>query len=255
MLGAVRAEEDGMRGLAGGRTLVGSLLAVLLTAPSTCKKDAPEEQAPAEEQAAEAPAEVPQNAEEPPRAQKVSQGTGAPTPEPSPQAAPPARPPTALPPPVAPQAPPPSAPPPVVSRPPLPDLRLLLTANDVADIAGAKVAFRRSSLVGVPATEDQDSLYYEPEKGTAFGFAIQVFRGATPDQTRERYASMLASYPAAVEVNPVAGKTFFAWWDEVLFIGFVQPAKNLVVVLSCGRRYCDSDRLYELARKVATRAG
>jgi hypothetical protein len=66
---------------------------------------------------------------------------------------------------------------------------------------------------------------------------------------------MLASYPSAVEVAPVAGKTFFAWWDEVLFVTFVQPAKNLVVVLSCGRKHCDSDRLYDLAKKVATRSG
>jgi len=153
-------------------------------------------------------------------------------------------------------APPPPAPlPHAVSRPPMPDLKLLLTARDVSEMTGGKTSFKRTTLPGVAPSEDYDCIYYEPEKGSNYGLGIQVFRGATPDQTRERYASMLASYPSAVEIQPVAGKTFFAWWDEVLFVVFVQPAKNLVVVLSCGRKHCDSDRLYELARKVATRAG
>lgn len=155
-----------------------------------------------------------------------------------------------------PAAPPPVQPPrPPAPRSPLPDLRLLLTANDVTSISGGKTAFRKAALPGMTTTEDQDSLYYEPEKGTKYGFAIQVFRGATPEATRERYSSMLASYPSAVEIAPIAGKTFFAWWDEVLFVAFIQPTKNLVVVLSCGRSYCDSDKLYELAKKVSTRSG
>jgi hypothetical protein len=141
------------------------------------------------------------------------------------------------------------------SRPPLPDLRLLLTANDVSTLAGPKAAFKRSSLPGVLASEDVDSLLYEPEKGAAYGFGLQVFRGRDAEAVRERYAAMLASYPSAQEIGPISGKTFFAWWDEVLFVTFVQQNKNLVVVVSCGRKFCDSDKLYDLARKVSTRAG
>ena len=56
------------------------------------------------------------------------------------------------------------------------------------------------------------------------------------------------------EIAPVAGKTFFAYWEEILYVGFVIPTRNMVVVMSCGRKFCDSDKLYELARKVGSRS-
>ena len=95
-------------------------------------------------------------------------------------------------------------------------MRLLLTAKDIASVAGEKVAFRRVPLPGIPTTDDQDALYFEPEKGANFGFAIEVFRGRDQEAVRERYAAMLASYPSATEIAPVAGKTFFAYWDEAV---------------------------------------
>lgn len=145
---------------------------------------------------------------------------------------------------VAPQAP----------RIPLPDLRLLLTANDVAAIAGTKVSFHRAALAGQLSDEDYDSLYWAPDKGNDFGFAIQVFRNRDMEACRERFSNMMASYPSATEVTPVAGKTFFAYWDEILFVGFILPGKNFIFVVSCGRKFCDSEKLYELAKKIASRS-
>lgn len=135
----------------------------------------------------------------------------------------------------------------------LPDLRLLLTSVDIAQVAGEKVEFRRTSLPGNPPTEDRDSLYFEPVKGTEFGFGIQIYRERNAGRTRDRFSSMLASYPEAQEINPIAGKTFFSYWQDLLHVGFVQPGKNMVVLLSCGRKYCESDALYELAKKVGSR--
>ena len=135
----------------------------------------------------------------------------------------------------------------------LPDPRLLLTLKDVQDLSKGKVTFRRVAIQGVPVDEDTDGILYEPEKGAAFGAALQVFRGRNVDAMRDRFAGMMASYPSAQEIPPVAGKTFFAYWEELLYIGFQVPGRNLVVVLSCGRKYCDSDGLYELARKIGAR--
>jgi hypothetical protein len=156
-----------------------------------------------------------------------------------------------------PPVPQPVAPPPVAMpapRPAMPDLRLLMTANDVSTLAGTKVAFHRSPLAGSTPGDDLDSLYWAPDKGNDFGFAIQVFRMRDAEAARERFSTMLASYPSATEIAPISGKTFFAYWDEVLFVTFVQPGKNFVYVLSCGRKFCDSDKLYELAKKVASRS-
>lgn len=143
----------------------------------------------------------------------------------------------------------------VIARPPMPDLRLIMTINDVMEVAKGKVSFRRTELAGAVHDEDTDALYFEPEKGTSFGFALQVFRGRDMEMVRNRYSEFLASYPNSQEITPISGKTFFAYWGEVLFIGFVQPSKYMVVIVSCGRNYCDSDGLYELAKKISSRLG
>lgn len=153
----------------------------------------------------------------------------------------------------APVPPPPATPP--APRPPLPDPRILLTQKDVESLLGTKVSFVRSALPGVPTDEDRDAILYLPSKGNSFGAAVQVFRGRTPEEARDRYTSLLASYPSAQEIQPVAGRTFFSYWEEVLHIGFLVPARNLVVVASCGRSFCDSDGLYEVARRMAGRIG
>lgn len=139
------------------------------------------------------------------------------------------------------------------ARPPLPDLRLLLTAADVAEVAQGRAEFQRATLPGVEADQDRQSLYFEPTKGGKFGFAIQVFREADSKAARQRWESAFATFPNATEVAPVAGSSFFAYWGEVLHVAFLQPHGNLVVIVSCGRTYCDSDALYALAKKVNSR--
>jgi hypothetical protein len=222
------------------------LVATLALATGSCRKEAPkesaqepepaaEEEAPAPAPAAKAPAaEAPKPAAAPKEAEAAAPaGTNAPAPAPAATPAP---------------APAPSGP-----RQALLDPRLLLTLKDVQDLAKGKVTFKRSALQGVPGDEDSDAILYEPEKGSAYGAALQVFRSRTPDAARERFASMLASYQNAQEINPVAGKTFFAYWDEILYVRFLVPARNILVVVSCGRKFCDSDGLYELAKKVGAR--
>lgn len=139
------------------------------------------------------------------------------------------------------------------SRPPLPDPRLLLTLVDVASAAPAKTRFKRVALTGFERTDDNDSILYLPEKGNSFGFSLQIFRSRNALDTKRRFESLQASYPASQEIPPVSGKTFFSYWKEILHIGFVHPTKNLVVIISCGRKYCDSDKLMVLAGKVAER--
>jgi hypothetical protein len=246
-------------------TVFAALALVLALAASACRKEAPPAEPAQEPVAAEEGSEPPAPAAKP--AERVAHAPGT-LPVPAPVAPP--GPVEATAPAeggVAPGAespangaaptPPPVAPPPVAMpapRPAMPDLRLLLTANDVSTLAGPKAQFHRSPLAGSTPGDDLDSLYWSPDKGNDFGFAIQVFRMRDAEAARERFSTMLASYPSATEIAPISGKTFFAYWDEVLFVTFVQPGKNFVYVLSCGRKFCDSDKLYELAKKVASRS-
>lgn len=257
----------------------------VVVAMITCKKDTSEEvsgpppapaageQAPATPSVAPTPAPAPVRDENGTRGTAVPAGTGraaAAEPEPAPTTKP--SPPAPAAPTPTPEAPPPvgsSQPPGATGSPqppgtsgtppspapqsPLPDLRLLLTAADVAGVAGGKTEFQRTTLSGVEAGQDRQSLYFEPVKGGSFGFAIQVFREGDSRAARQRWEQAFATYPNAVEVAPVAGSSFFAYWGEVLHVAFLQPHGNLVVIVSCGRKYCDSDALYALAKKANSR--
>ncbi len=153
----------------------------------------------------------------------------------------------------APSRTPPGPVPKTEAKTPLSDVRLLLTAADVSEVAGPKVEFQRTVLPGFESGDDRQALYFEPTRGGEFGFAIQVFREQDGRAARQRFEQAFATYPNAVEVAPVAGSSFFAYWGEVLHVGFLQPHGNLVVVVSCGRKYCDSDALYALAKKANSR--
>lgn len=133
------------------------------------------------------------------------------------------------------------------------DPRLLLTVADITEATKGKAEFTRTILPGIPEGPNKASVYYEPTKSQKYGFGLQIFREADPRSAQQRFDNMFASYPNAVEVAPIAGKTFFAYWDEVLFVVFLQPRQNLVLVVSCGRSFCDSDGLYALAKKVNSR--
>ena len=143
---------------------------------------------------------------------------------------------------------------PEAGAPALPDLRLLLTINDIKELASSKVNLRRVPLVGIEPSPKVDSIMYAPVKGNKYGVGLQVFREDSAVFTRDRFNSMLASYPSAVEIAAIAGRTFFAYRDDLLYVGFILPAKNLVFVLSCSRSICNSDSLYELAKKVSSRS-
>lgn len=143
---------------------------------------------------------------------------------------------------------------PEAGAPALPDLRLLLTVNDIKELASSKVNLRRVPLVGIEPSPKVDSIMYAPVKGNKYGVGLQVFREDSAIFSRDRFNAMLASYPSAVEIAAIAGRTFFAYRDDLLYVGFILPARNLVFVLSCSRSICNSDSLYELAKKVSSRS-
>lgn len=138
------------------------------------------------------------------------------------------------------------------ARLPIPDLRLLLTATDLTTLA-PKQAFHKSALAGTAISDNADGLYFAPEKASTFGVGIQVFRARDASDLRERFSKMTASYPSAVDLKGLSDKAFFAYWGEVLSVGFTHPGRSLAVVVSCGRKFCDSDAIYQLAKTVHSR--
>jgi hypothetical protein len=138
-------------------------------------------------------------------------------------------------------------------KPRLPDVRLLLTVADVQDIAKGKIEFERKTLEGFVTDARKDAVYFEPRGSQDFGVALQVFAFESAQACAQEFDRLFSSYPNSVDIKPVAGKTFFAYWGEVMHVGFVSGQGTLIGVVSCGRKFCTSDDIYALAGKVANR--
>jgi hypothetical protein len=138
-------------------------------------------------------------------------------------------------------------------KPRLPDVRLLLTIADVQDVVKGRTEFERKTLEGFVTDAGKDGIYFEPKGNQDFGVALQVFAFESAQACAQEYERFFSSYPNSVEIKPISGKTFFAYWDQVMHVGFISGQGTLVGVLSCGRKFCSSDDIYALAGKVANR--
>ncbi len=142
--------------------------------------------------------------------------------------------------------------PPRQTRPPkklVPDVRLLLTVADIEDLGLKPNQYERVALPGKLPGPHYDSLYYRLKKKD-FGIAIQVWAFKSRIQAIAKYRNLFAELPNARTIDPVAGDTLFAYWGDVIYVGFVHPRQKVVVNLACSKKLCSSDKLYEIAKRV-----
>jgi len=133
----------------------------------------------------------------------------------------------------------------------VPDVRLLLTVADIEGLGLKPGQYDRSVLPGKVPGPDYDSLYYQP-KNKGFGIAVQVWAFKNHRQAKSKYRSLFASLPNARAIDAISGDTLFAYWGDIIYVAFVHPRQKVVVNLSCSKKLCSSDKLYEIARSVST---
>ena len=132
----------------------------------------------------------------------------------------------------------------------VPDVRLLLTVADMEDLGLKPGQYNRVVLQGKLPGPDYDSLNYRLKKHN-FGISIQVWAFKNRQQTKAKYRNIFASLPNARTIDPIEGDTLFAYWGGVIYIGFMHPRQKVVINLTCSKKLCSSDKLYEIAKRVS----
>lgn len=132
----------------------------------------------------------------------------------------------------------------------VPDVRLLLTVADMEDLGLKPSQYDRIVLPGKLPGPTYDSLNYRLKKHN-FGISIQVWAFKNRHQVKAKYHALFAGLPNARTIDPVEGDTLFAYWGNIIYVGFMHPRQKVVVNLACSKKLCSSDKLYEIAKRVS----
>jgi len=137
----------------------------------------------------------------------------------------------------------------------IPDPGSIITLDDISELKSAKGVFERKTLEGIPVSANYAGAHFKAKGKDEFGLSIQIWRGRNPFEMRQKYQDLFSTYPNSKEIEPVSGSTFFAYLNDMLYVGFSVPMKNYNTVVSCARKLCSSDEIYELSKKAASRIG
>jgi hypothetical protein len=128
---------------------------------------------------------------------------------------------------------------------------LVLSEQDLRSITGFDGAFETGPLNDEPDTDLYSSQHFralgQPE---TFDVAVRVWKldRATAE---ERYGELLTTLPDAKEVNEIADRSMRATEQQIYGVGFLDSARGVVVLMTCGQSQCKSiDMLVALGRKA-----
>lgn len=180
-----------------------------------------------------------------------------------------AAPPPPVPVPVAPRQPPPPAEPaaeptPAPPAPPSParqeasaegalDISGYVSIADLERVIGPKIKLHRADLSGVAPSDGYNALYYQPDKGSEFGVAVQVWRDTGLSESRTRYNTMRNTYSNVAPTNKVTEQGFRSYFGSTVTLVFADPRRPLVAAVTCSTKFCNADALIELSHRVAER--
>ena len=122
----------------------------------------------------------------------------------------------------------------------IPDLRKLVTPDDLAILFGVKGVYEVGRLPTMPRSWNADSLYLRAVgRSERYDFAVRVWRYPA-SRVKLEYQRMLQTYPKAHEVNQVGDASFTAENPNVLGHVFLLKREGLVVSVTCGRDLCQN---------------
>jgi len=139
------------------------------------------------------------------------------------------------------------------------DAGRLLPLTTVTEVVGKPLA-AGVPLPGIAIAAGYGSIVYaataDPKSkgGEAFGVALQVWQDPTRRETEDRFRRMRLQYPNAEDVSVLLPlKGFYAYFGTVQSLTWVDPAKRMVVSLSCGEGLCNHDAMTRLAKSARER--
>ena len=136
----------------------------------------------------------------------------------------------------------------------IPDLRSLVTRDDLAILFGVRGVYELGRLPTMPRTWNADSLYLRAVgRSERYDFAVRVWRYPA-SRLQLEYRRMLQTYPHVRKVDKVGDASFESENANVLGHVFVMKEADLVVSVTCGRDLCKNhDGLLRACRLVEYR--
>lgn len=126
----------------------------------------------------------------------------------------------------------------------------LMPLATVTDIVNAKGFVDVGVLPGIAIGPGYSSIQYRAPKGNDFGVALQVWKDPARREADDRFRRMRLQYPNAEDVRVMPAKAFFAHFNGIQMLTFVDSVKRVVATVACGDKVCDHDQLTKLAKAV-----
>jgi len=130
----------------------------------------------------------------------------------------------------------------------------LLSTDELVAITGCDGTFETGPLNDEPDTTAYSSQHFkamgQPE---SFDVALRLWR-LGPDEAASRYRELLDGLPGAAVRDEIADRSLRATEGAIIGIGFIDQARGVVVLLTCGTAQCKTPEVaVALARKTYDR--
>jgi hypothetical protein len=130
--------------------------------------------------------------------------------------------------------------------------RLLLVGDDVRAVTGFRGPFVEQPL---DQAGDASASWHlrAKEQSQRYDVALRVWRlrGAALDA---RFEKLKLALPSSRKIEGIGDKAFVVSQGHILGLGFTQKGKNALLLLTCGKGQCSSEKsLLDLAKRVAKR--
>ena len=131
------------------------------------------------------------------------------------------------------------------------DASVLLSSDDVREVTGYSGQFTAGRLAG-ERSSGYDSFHLRAvERPERYDVALRLWRPGA-GKLNGRYEELLNTLPGSKQNDEVADRSFTVRQGEILGLGFLDRAREAVVLLTCGRGQCTKEsQLLELGQRVA----
>ena len=130
-----------------------------------------------------------------------------------------------------------------------PQARLLLSSDELRAVTGYQGPLQDGSLAD-PGDATDTIHFRATDRPERYDVALRVWR-TTSEGLAARYESTLRALPGSKQSDEFADRSFSVLQGEILGLGLMDRATSTVVLITCGRGQCATDKvLLKLARRV-----
>ena len=128
----------------------------------------------------------------------------------------------------------------------------LITRLDVRELVQFEGALRETSLTGIEADVNYNSIRLSADGG--YGFALQLWMLDESRQVAPRYQRLRETYFQSSDMaEPLGDDSFSADFEGIRHVAFMDRASRTVGVVTCQASLCDATQLRALAQRALDR--